>query len=88
MARPDPERFRKWGELAGIGPLLAASVIAGYLLGSWLDRKLDTAPWLMVSCVLLGTVAGFIEMVRLLQKLGATNKKGRRFGGDGDTGET
>lgn len=74
MAKPDPDRFRKWGELAGIGPLLAASVIAGYLLGGWLDRMLGTAPWLMVSCVLLGTAGGFMEMFRVLNRLGATGK--------------
>ncbi|HVY62970.1 MAG TPA: AtpZ/AtpI family protein [Planctomycetota bacterium] len=86
MGKPDPERFRKWGELAGIGPTLAASVIAGYLLGSWLDRTLGTAPWLMVTCVLLGTVAGFVELIRLLNRLGESNRKRRKLGDFEDDG--
>ena len=75
MGKPDPERFRKWGQLAGIGPTLVASVVAGWLLGSWADGRFGTTPWLMVVGVLLGTVAGFVELVRLLKDVGAVQKK-------------
>jgi ATP synthase protein I len=91
VARPDPDRIRKWGHLAGIGPLLVASVLVGYLIGTWLDSKLGTSPWLLVLGVLLGTAAGFVNLVRLLQNLGETGKKqgrsrGRSPGGSGDGG--
>lgn len=83
MAKPDPERLRKWGQLAGIGPFLAASVVVGYIFGRWLDGRLGTAPWLMVAGVLLGSAGGFIELVRLLKDLGegGGRKPGKRAGG-------
>ena len=85
MAKPDPERLRKWGQLAGIGPLLAAAVIAGYLVGGWLDGKLGTTPWLMVAGVLLGSAAGFVELVRILKDLGEMGKKRKRPGDGGES---
>lgn len=86
MAKPDPDRIRKWGELAGIGPLLVASVVVGYLLGSYLDAKLGTTPWLLVVGVLLGTAAGFVQMVKMLQRIGETGKKKRGPDGGGGRG--
>jgi F0F1-type ATP synthase assembly protein I len=70
MVKPDPDRLRKWAELTGIGPLLAASVLVGYLAGSGLDALLGSAPWGMTGGVVLGAVGGFIEVVRLLKRLG------------------
>ena len=84
MARPDPERFRKWATLAGIGPFLAASVVAGLLLGRWLDQRLGTAPWIMVAGVLLGALGGFIEIFRVVAD--ADEGKRRRRRRDGEDG--
>lgn len=78
MAGLDPEKIRRWGLLAGIGPLLAAAVVVGYFLGVWLDRELGTSPWIMIAGVLLGAAAGFIEMVRLLERAGAGGARARR----------
>ncbi len=83
MAKPDPDRIKKWGELGGIGPLLVASVLVGAFLGSWLDGKLGTTPWLLVAGTLLGTAAGFVQLVKLLQRIGELGKKKRkRFGSE------
>ena len=82
MARPDPERFRKWGQLAGIGPTLVAAVVAGWLLGSWLDQRLGTTPWIMLAGVLLGTAGGFLELVRVLKDSGAVRKTKGKGGED------
>jgi ATP synthase protein I len=76
--KPDPEKLRKWSLLAGIGPLLAASVLVGYLVGSWLDRRFGTDPWGLIACVLLGMAGGFLEMVRLLRDLGEQTGGARR----------
>lgn len=82
MARPDPERFRKWGSLAGIGPLLVASVVAGLLLGRWIDQKIGTAPWLMVAGLLLGAVGGFVELFRIVADSSEGGRKRRPRGGE------
>ena len=89
MAWPDPEKIRRWGLLTGIGPLLVASVVVGYFVGSWIDRRLGTAPWAMIAGVLLGTAGGFIEMIRLLKEAGADEgpkRRGRKGKGGGTGG--
>ncbi|RPJ86315.1 MAG: AtpZ/AtpI family protein [Acidobacteria bacterium] len=48
--------------------LLPSTVIGGYFLGRWLDGKLETYPWLTLVLVLMGTVAGFVEVFRLLMR--------------------
>jgi hypothetical protein len=44
----------------------AASIIAFLLLGMWLDRRLGTAPWLLIAGAALGGVGGFWAMYRNL----------------------
>ena len=48
---------------------LPVSTFGGYLLGSWLDAALETDPWLTVVFLLLGAVAGFHQMYRIITKL-------------------
>jgi F0F1-type ATP synthase assembly protein I len=55
-------------ELWGVGLVIVACVVSGYLLGSWLDRKFGTSPWLVVAGVLLGTVAGILELFRTVSR--------------------
>lgn len=58
---------RKWGEqlrLASVGLMLAISVGIGTLGGWWLDDYLGTEPWLTVVGVVLGSAAGFYELIR------------------------
>ncbi len=57
----------KWGEqlrLSSIGLVLAISVALGAVGGWWLDGYLGTAPWLTVLGLVLGTAAGFCELIR------------------------
>ncbi len=68
-----PEDRAKWIKGAGlastIGIALVVSTVIGYALGSWLDSKLHTAPWLMFVCSLLGIIAGFIEVFRIAAQI-------------------
>ena len=48
---------------------LFASVISGLLLGWLLDRWLGTRPWLLVTGILLGAVAGFYQFIRTAAKI-------------------
>lgn len=56
--------------LSGAGFTLAAAVAIGALAGRWLDQRLGTEPWLLVVGFLLGTVAGFIQMARIVAVAG------------------
>lgn len=57
--------------LSGIGFLLAGSVAIGALGGMWLDRHFHSEPWLTAFGAILGSVAGFIQMFRLVKLAGA-----------------
>jgi F0F1-type ATP synthase assembly protein I len=47
--------------------MLPAGTVAGYLLGSLLDRWLH-ATWIAVAGLLLGTAAGLIELIRTISR--------------------
>lgn len=42
----------------------------GWLIGRWLDKKLDTAPYLMYLFLILGFIAGFRELYRIIKRFG------------------
>ncbi|HEY0035829.1 MAG TPA: AtpZ/AtpI family protein [Longimicrobium sp.] len=54
------------GDLAGVGLGFAASVALFLFLGMWADRKLGTAPWLLILGAFIGGAAGFWSMYRRL----------------------
>jgi ATP synthase protein I len=58
---------------AGIS--LIAPIVIGALGGNWLDRKFSTTPWLTLVLLLLGVVAGFTQMIRVLQRIEREEKK-------------
>ena len=54
--------------LLTVGTTLVGCIVAGYLLGGFLDRRLGTSPWLVVVGVLLGTAAGFVGLFRMVSR--------------------
>jgi len=56
--------------LAGLGPQLVGCIVVGWALGYlWLDPWLETFPLFTVVFILLGVLAGFIELYRELRFL-------------------
>ncbi len=55
---------RSMMSLMAVGTVLVACIVLGFLLGSYLDRKLGTGPWITVAGVFLGTAAGFVQLFR------------------------
>jgi F0F1-type ATP synthase assembly protein I len=77
LAKPqEPEedeqqkRITQMGVYIMIPFVLAVSPIVGWIIGSWLDKKLDTAPYLMYVGLLLGFIAGFRELYRIIKRFG------------------
>jgi ATP synthase protein I len=63
------ETNRKSGMAYAAAFSLFASVVSG-LIGGWLlDRWLGTAPWLLVTGIVLGAAAGFYELIRITSKI-------------------
>jgi len=60
--------FMQIGVLATVPFVLAAPPILGWLLGSFLDEKLETAPYLTCFFIFLGIAAGFKEMYRIIKR--------------------
>ena len=70
MAENDPQQTnRKSGIAYAAAFSLFASVVSGLIIGWLLDRWLGTKPWLLITGLLLGSVAGFYELVRTTSKL-------------------
>jgi len=43
-------------------------VVVGYFFGHWLDGKLGSDPYLMIGCVILGTVSGMRGLYRTAKR--------------------
>lgn len=56
------------GAAAGMGLQFAISVLLFLLAGQWLDRKLGTAPLLLIVFVFLGAGASFYSIYRKLME--------------------
>ena len=59
-----------WAQAAGYAELafvFPAATVAGWLLGVGLDRWLHTT-WLNIAGLILGIVAGFVELIRTVAK--------------------
>ena len=62
----DPNEKSTWVQLARYSQLafiFPAATVAGWLLGAGLDRWLHTT-WLYLVGLILGIVAGFVELIR------------------------
>jgi F0F1-type ATP synthase assembly protein I len=63
----DPSSSRGIGKYTSLALLLPISTIVGYLMGYGLDHLFHTS-WLRWVFLALGTIAGFIELLRELDK--------------------
>jgi F0F1-type ATP synthase assembly protein I len=75
--------------VAGGGAEFTVLVCVGLFAGQWLDRRLGTAPWLLIIGAFMGAAAGFYRLVRAItparrRRTGAeTGPRGRGQGGKG-----
>lgn len=63
------ETFKALGMVGSFGFMMGGSVFCGYLLGSFLDKKFNTSPWLVITFILMGLVSGFMELFKILKRL-------------------
>ncbi len=54
-----------WGIYGAIGFQLAAMVVGGLLVGHWLDQKWGSSPWLTLVGLLVGSIGGFYNLIRI-----------------------
>jgi ATP synthase protein I len=63
-------------ELSAMGLYLLVALALGVAVGYYLDRWLGTAPWLLTFFIVVGVLAGFRNMYRLLRREIDLAKKG------------
>jgi ATP synthase protein I len=63
--KPDPFLIA-FGIYGAVGFQLAATVVGGLLFGNWLDKKFDTLPWLTIIGLVIGSIGGFYNLIRIL----------------------
>ncbi|BBO16985.1 conserved hypothetical protein [Candidatus Brocadia pituitae] len=71
----ESEAYRIIGVIGSFGFTTAGAVAGGYFIGSYLDKKLNTYPWLMLIFMILGIVTSFIEFFKMVKKLLGENEK-------------
>ena len=65
MAAPrKPSSWKPLYELSTVGITLVLSTVIGLAGGYYLDRWLGTTPWLLLTGLLLGIAAGFVNLFR------------------------
>ncbi len=64
---PDPSFYSRLGRLSSIVLVIPSAMAGGWLFGRLVfDRLLSTYPWGTIGFTLLGAVAGFYEIVKIL----------------------
>ncbi|MFN3531527.1 MAG: AtpZ/AtpI family protein [Candidatus Brocadia sp.] len=63
------------GLIGSFGFTMAGAMAGGYFLGNYLDKKFNTAPWFMLTFILLGVAGSFIEFFKLIKKLSRENDR-------------
>ena len=59
---------------SSIGMQIGLTIGVGIIGGVYLDRWLDTAPWLTLLGFLIGVVSGFTRLYQIGKDLGNTNR--------------
>lgn len=72
------ESFRDASPYLGLGMQLAFSMAFFTLGGYFLDRWLDTLPWLTIAGGVLGMIAVFVQLVRTTQQMSADDRQRAR----------
>jgi F0F1-type ATP synthase assembly protein I len=54
-------------EYSSLALVLPVSTFMGYLIGYWLDKKFGTT-WIRVALLILGSVAGFVSLIRQIMR--------------------
>ncbi len=60
---PDAERY------LGLGLQLAVSVLLGFFVGFYIDRRFETLPWFTLGGFSVGLIAGFAGFIYQLKGL-------------------
>jgi F0F1-type ATP synthase assembly protein I len=71
----DPAKSNQWLAFLNLGWLIMLYMLAFTGGGLWLDRRLHTAPWLLLTGVFLGFFGSSYTLFRAVKKLESEEAK-------------
>ena len=74
-ASQEPKNKNNWAQIANyaqLGFIFPAATVVGWLIGAGLDHLLHTT-WLYIPGLILGIVAGFVELIRTVSRNAGKN---------------
>lgn len=63
------EQLKKFGWATALGLVFLSNVVAGLLIGYYLDRWLGTSPWLLLLFLFIGMGAATYNVLRLAARM-------------------
>ena len=63
------KKSSKWLIYSSMGLELGLSVVVGFLIGSGLDKWLETEPYLLIIFGIAGVIAGYRSIFSLVKKV-------------------
>jgi F0F1-type ATP synthase assembly protein I len=72
-----PSVSRDFVPFLTMGFQLAAAVVLFFLLGHWIDKKFDIAPFGKLIGVVIGSTGGFIKFFKMVASITADEEKQR-----------
>jgi ATP synthase protein I len=72
MKRENRRAIRELAYYSSLGLQIALSIFIGLFLGIYLDRRFECAPWLTLTGLAMGIIAGY-------RNIGLAIKKSRKF---------
>ena len=52
-----------------MGLEIGLSAVVGFLIGTWLDKWLETTPWFLIIFGISGIIAGYRSMFRMVKRM-------------------
>ncbi len=74
---PAPSPFVRAGWYTAIGINFSGTIAGGAIAGWLIDHWLDSPPWALVICTLLGVVGGFVSLIQGLKQLERRDHDGK-----------
>lgn len=78
MPRGRPSAIVRYARGGAIAFELSGTIGGGALCGWFLDSKLGTEPWLLLTLTVLGAVGGFYRLIRMVERFDEVDRDGER----------
>jgi ATP synthase protein I len=60
--------IRNLGYLSTVGMTMAICIFLGAFIGHYLDKKLNTDPWLLLVFIVFGIIAAYKNLITMVRK--------------------